>query len=111
MPSTWTWLLRTSAGLATRIVAGAAIFLCLALLDLYRRGRAASRWREYSFLLATIAVAMIYGVINDLITSRISWEYFYYGKELAGVLGPLIPPEPAKLSWEAGKVGLKATWA
>ncbi len=51
---------------------------------------------------------MGYGVVNDLITSRISWEYFYYGKGLMQSLGPATPPDPAALAWGAAKVGIKA---
>jgi hypothetical protein len=106
----WNWLTKTDAGLAARIAAGAAIFLLLALVDLRRRGPRATRWREYLFLLSAIAIALIYGVANDLITSRLSWEYFYYGKDLAPILGDRTPPDPQLLAWEAAKVGLKATW-
>lgn len=60
-----------------RIGAGTFIFLCLALWDLKTSGRAARRWKEYAFLIVCILVAMIYGVINDQVTSAISWEYFY----------------------------------
>jgi hypothetical protein len=105
----WDWITKTDAGLLARISAGASIFLLLALIDLARHGRAATRWREYTFLVACVAVALVYGVINDQVTSRISWEYYAFGKGLAPVLGNL-PPDPRRLSWEAAKVGLKATW-
>src|SRR6185503_949559 len=107
--SVWEWLTKTDAGLLARIGAGVAIFALLALVDLARNGRAATRWREYAFLVACVAAALLYGVINDQVTSRISWEYYAFGKGLAPVLGNL-PPDPWRLSWEAAKVGLKATW-
>jgi hypothetical protein len=107
----WHWLLHTPAGLATRLSVGLSIFLLLAIVDLRRHGRAATRWREYAFLCCTVAIAMAYGIANDQITSRISWEYYAYGKGLAPVLGYRIPPEPAQLSWEAAKVGMQATWS
>ena len=97
--------------LPVRIVAGACVFAALAVIDLCRRGRAATRWREYAFLLWAMLLAMAYGALNDQVTSRISWEYFYYGKELDKVLGPRIPPDAAALHWEAMKVGIKATWS
>ena len=106
----WRWIAHTEAGLGLRIGMGVLIFGCLAVLDLRRRGRQATRWREYLFLLTAVCVALLYGVVNDQITSRISWEYFYYGKDLAPILGDHAPPDQAKLSWEAAKVGLKATW-
>jgi len=96
---------------ALRIAIGASIFAILAIVDLRRHGRAARRWREYACLLAVTVMAMAYGAINDQITSRISWEYFYYGKELDKILGPQTPPDPAALHWQAMKVGLAATWS
>jgi len=105
------WWFHTDAGLAARVGVGGAIFLLLALIDLARRGRQATRWREYLLLLAAVVAALGYGVINDQITSRISWEYFYYGKELATSLGPATPPDPRKLHWAAALVGMKATWS
>ncbi|HET6250358.1 MAG TPA: hypothetical protein VFE47_21910 [Tepidisphaeraceae bacterium] len=105
------WLIHTDAGLFTRIGVGAAIFMALAATDLYRNGSRATRWREYLFLLAVVAAAMVYGAINDQITSRISWEYFFYGKGLASTLGPATPPNQAVLCREAMKIGLKATWS
>lgn len=107
----WHWLVHTSTGQTTRICVGIFILATLALVDLYRHGREATRWREYAFLLFTIAMAMAYGIINDQITSRISWEYYAYGKGLAPVLGDHIPPDSLRLSWEAAKVGMQATWA
>ena len=105
------WLFHTDAGLLARAGIGAAIFAALALIDIYRRRAQATRWREYLFLLTVVAMAFLYGVVNDLLTCRISWEYFLYGKGLVGVLGDAIPPDPALLSWEAAKIGLKATWS
>jgi hypothetical protein len=105
------WWLHTDGGLATRVAIGASIFAALALSDVYRNGRNARRWREYSFLLVTTAILMAYGAANDAITCRISWEYFYYGKDLAAVLGPHTPPAVVPLTIEAAKVGLRATWS
>ena len=107
----WHWLVHASAGQTTRICVGIFILVMLAVVDLYRHGREATRWKEYAFLVCTIAVAMAYGIINDQITSRISWEYYAYGKGLAPVLGDHIPPDARRLSWEAAKVGMQATWA
>src|SRR3954454_9249374 len=105
------WLIHTREGLIARIGAGAFIFLCLALWDLKQHGRDARRWREYLFLIACVIVAMIYGIANDQVTSAISWEYFYYGKELEAVLGPTVPPDRAAMRWEAAKIGMMATWS
>ncbi|HSV15434.1 MAG TPA: hypothetical protein VLI90_14335 [Tepidisphaeraceae bacterium] len=104
------WLLHTDAGLFTRIAIGAAIFGVLAFVDFRKNGRSATRWREYGVLLIAVAAAVVYGAINDQITAMISWEYFYYGKELHRVLGDATPPEMSRLRWEAAKVGVRATW-
>lgn len=109
-PVLWRWIAHTDAGLAVRIGIGASVFAILGIADWRRKGRHATRWREYSFLLLAVGMALLYGVFNDLITCRLSWEYFYYGKELSPILGDLVPPDYEKLSWEATKVGLKATW-
>src|SRR5437870_5921444 len=105
------WLLHTDAGLLTRIAVGASIFAVLAMVDLWKHGRAATRWREYGVLLIAVAVAMVYGIVNDLVTSSISWEYFFYGKRLDRVLSDAVPPDMARLHWEAAKIGMKATWS
>jgi hypothetical protein len=96
--------------LRLRLAIGMAIFAVLAGADLLRNGRGARRWREYVFLIFCVALAMTYGVINDQMTSRISWEYFYYGKELAPILGPAIPPDPAALHRQAIRIGVESTW-
>jgi hypothetical protein len=97
--------------LPARIAAGVLILAVLAIWDWRKRGLAATRWREYSLLLFTIAAAMIYGIVNDQITSRISWEYFYYGKELDEILGPQTPPDSWRLSLQAARIGMMATWS
>ena len=108
--SRWSWWLNTDVGLIARIGIGAGIFLLLAITDLVRNGSRATRWREYAFLLAATAFAMLYGTLNDAIAVRISWEYFYYGKGLSNQLGPIVPPEPATIHRAAVAVGLRATW-
>src|SRR5689334_12038315 len=107
----WTWLTQSTPGLIARIALGVAIFAALALADLLKNGPRATRWREYAFLVIAVMAAMFYGVVNDQITSTISWEYFYYGKELANELGPITPPNPLKLRLAAVEVGVKATWS
>jgi len=107
----WNWWLNSNAGLYTRIAIGCSIFALLATIDLFRNGRSATRWREYVFLLLAVGLAMAYGAINDAIASRVSWEFFYYGKGVAQQLGPAIPPDPAALESAAIGVGLRATWS
>lgn len=106
----WQWS-TSGAGLSVRIILGVTILGFLALVDWRRHGPQAQRWREYGFLLLVVLVAMGYGILNDQITSRISWEYYYYGKGLAERLGDRLPPETGPLSWEAAKIGMQATWS
>ena len=101
------WIISTDGGLLLRVCVGASIFATLAVTDLKRNGTHATRWREYAFLLFCVAIALLYGVVNDQITVRISPEYFLYGKGLADV----VDAHPERLPWEAAKVGLKATWS
>ena len=68
------------------------------------------RWREYLFLFGRAGVAIIYGAVNDQVTSAISWEYFYFWKGLKDKLGPRTPPETLQLHWEAAKIGMQAAW-
>ena len=106
-----TWPLKSDSGLFVRVAAGVSIFLVLAIVDLRRRGRAATRWREYIFLLAASLGAMFYGLLNDFLASSISWEYFYYGKGLESQLGLHVPPNADALAIAACKIGLKASWS
>ncbi len=108
----WRWLLLEDEGLLVRIGLGVMIFAALALVDLRRRGRYATRWREYLFLLAAVGAAMAYGVINDQITCTISWQYFQmHDAGIAAAFGDNLPPPQSILRWEALKLGLKATWS
>jgi hypothetical protein len=93
------------------LTVGLLILAALALHDLHRHGRRATRWREYAFLLLATVAAIAYGVLNDQLTSTISWEYFYYGKDLAEKLGPQLPPDPITLRLHAAIVGVQATWS
>src|SRR5262249_2425290 len=103
------WLIHTDAGLLTRITIGVIIFACLAIVDLRRNGRQATRWREYLFLLACVSAGLVYGFVNDQVTCTISPEYFLYGKGLADVIGS--DASPMVFRWEAAKIGMKATWS
>jgi hypothetical protein len=93
-----------------RFLFGVTVLVALAIYDLHEKGRQATRWREYVFLVLCVAVAIIYGILNDQVTSRISWEYFYYGKDLAPILGLQTPPDPMNLSLQALRIGATAAW-
>jgi len=93
-----------------RFTFGILVLAAFAIVDLHQKGRNATRWREYAFLALCAAVAMVYGILNDQITCRISWEYFYYGKNLSPILGPDTPPDPMALQLQALRIGASATW-
>lgn len=79
------------------------LFAVISLAEVALRGRAASRWREYLFVLACGTVGAVFGLANDLLTSRISPEYFILGKgvpEGAGFLEGVI-----RVGFEAGFSG------
>ena len=69
-----------------------------------------NRIKEYLFIVVATAAAMGYGIVNDQITSWISWEYFYYGKSLEAQLGPGTPPDALRLHLWAAVIGMQATW-
>lgn len=52
----------------------------IAGLELLLRGRSATRWREYAFLLAVATAGALLGVLTDALTSSISPEYYTVGK-------------------------------
>ncbi len=83
----WEWLLFSDGGTMARVAVGVTILAIIALVDLHKKGSEATRWREYLFLAAAAGVAMVYGAINDQITSLISWEFWWYGKGLETMAG------------------------
>ncbi|MHC4718516.1 MAG: hypothetical protein ACYS5V_16215 [Planctomycetota bacterium] len=104
MATSWIrWLWTTDGGLAVRIAIGAAILLALALIDVRRKGRRATRWREYVFLLAGTAAAMAYALANDMVTVTISPLYFQVHEGLAEI--------PDNIRAVAAAVALKGAWS
>jgi len=81
-----------------RALALVALLSIVAAVDLWRRGRKSTRWKEYAFILAAGCAAGLFGMLTDLVTSSISADYFIFGKEL--------PAEKIHLS--AMLLGLKA---
>jgi len=86
-----------------RIGAFLALAALVAAIDLAFRRRAATRWREYLFLLAAASIGAVYGVINDRITSSISPEYFTLGKQIPSGSG--FPAQVVRLGASAGFFG------
>ena len=65
---------------------GLLVALCLgiAAYDRLRHGPASRRWKEYLFILLGAVVGALFGGLNDFfITSRLSPEYFRWGKGIA----------------------------
>jgi hypothetical protein len=58
----------------------AMLMSIVAGIDWRRNGAAATKWREYAFLLAAGLLGGLIGIANDLITSTISPDYFVIGK-------------------------------
>lgn len=56
------------------------LFLILAGIDFIRNHAKARKWQEYVFLLFCAMAGGLFGIINDMITSSISPEYFVFGK-------------------------------
>lgn len=90
-----------------RVVLLLGLMLVVALLDFYRQGAQATKFREYGFLVITGVIGGVFGLINDLITSSISPDYFIFGKGLdvgpnlrvrAGLLG-------LQVGFSAGVIG------
>jgi len=74
------------------------MMLIVSLVDLYRKGSQATKFRDYGFIIITGAVGAIVGFTNGLITSAISPEYFILGKGLE---------EAPDLRMQAGLFGLR----
>ncbi|HET6429345.1 MAG TPA: hypothetical protein VFJ30_13095 [Phycisphaerae bacterium] len=104
MASAWLrWLWTTDGGLAVRIAIGGAILAALAVADLRRNRRRATRWKEYAFLLAGTAAAMAYALANDMVTVTISPLYFQVHEGLEAM--------PDSIRAVAAGVALKGAWS
>lgn len=110
----WRWIISNDS-LPVRIAIGVSIFAVLAVTDYRTNRERATRWREYAFLFICVACAIAYGILNDLITSRISVEYFLFGKSVADRVSAEVAANPeahrAVLDREAMRIGALATWS
>lgn len=108
------WL-TSDTSLAIRASLGIAIFATLAIVDYRRNRERATRWREYAFLAICVAFAIVYGIANDLVTSRISVEYFLYFKGAADRVAAEVAAHPelhrGALDLQAIRIGTLATWS
>jgi hypothetical protein len=65
-----------------RALLAAAFLITFAGIDFLRNRERATRWREYLFWVLCGAAGSVFAVLNDLVTSRLSKEYFVVGKGL-----------------------------
>jgi hypothetical protein len=54
----------------------------IAFIDWHKNGAAAKKWKEYSFIVGVGMIGVLFAICVDSITSKISPEYFVYGKKL-----------------------------
>ncbi|MGD0411588.1 MAG: hypothetical protein ABSC18_07765 [Verrucomicrobiota bacterium] len=83
-----------------RVALLVGLMLVVSLVDFYRKGARAVKFREYGFILLTGAVGAVAGFFNDWITSGISPEYFTLGKGLEE--GPDLRMQAALFGLRAG---------
>jgi hypothetical protein len=74
------------------------LMLVVSLVDYYRNGSRAVKFREYGFVIIAGVVGAMVGFVNDLITSSISPDYFILGKGME---------ESPDLQIQAGLFGLQ----
>jgi hypothetical protein len=74
------------------------LMLVVSMVDFYRNGARALKFREYGFVIVAGAVGAMVGFVNDLITSSISPDYFILGKGME---------ESPDLQIQAGLFGLQ----
>lgn len=114
MRAFFSWFV-SDESLPIRIAIGLTIFATLAIVDYVRHRERATRWREYAFLFSCVLLAITYGILNDLITSRISIEYFLYGKGVGEHVSAevLARPEAHRrvLDLHAVRIGAVASWS
>jgi hypothetical protein len=82
-----------------RVLTLVVLMSVVAGYEYYRKGKSATRWREYGFVIGAGLLGAAFGLVNDVITSSISPEYFTLGKGIDGGAG---------LRLRAGVLGMKA---
>ena len=64
-----------------RVLVLALLLAAIAFWD-YRRTGKATRFRGYAFVFAVALAGGVFGLLNDMVTSSISADYFAFGKDL-----------------------------
>jgi fructose-specific phosphotransferase system IIC component len=87
---------------SSRVILLLGLMALISLVDLWRNGARAVKYREYGFVLFTGVIAALTGFVNDSITSSISPNYFIIGKGLE---------ENSNLRLQAAMYGCRAGFA
>lgn len=83
-----------------RLLVLLALMVVVAAAERWLRGPAASRWREYAFVIGAGCLGGAFGALFDQLTCTLSPEYFVLGKELEP--GPGFRWRVAQLGFQAG---------
>lgn len=65
-----------------RLIILFVLFAIVALIEKFKNKQATYKWKEYLFLFICGISGAIFGALTDSITSKISPEYFIYGKNI-----------------------------
>ena len=93
-------MLFPSLSLFSRLGILVLLLAIAALVDFCLHRAAATRWKEYSFLLAAAFLGALFGLANDALTSWLSPAYFLYGKGIHP--GPHFQSNVLALGFQAG---------
>lgn len=93
-------MLLSGLSFTSRLVILFLLVAIVTLADLWFHRAAATRWKEYSFLLFAAMLGALFGLANDTLTSWLSPEYFIYGKGIAQ--GPRFHANVLALGFQAG---------
>jgi hypothetical protein len=89
-----------SLPISSRLAILVLLLALAALADWCVHRSAATRWKEYSFLLAAAFFGALFGLVNDALTSWLSPAYFIYAKGIAA--GPHFRQQALTLGFQAG---------
>ncbi len=84
-----------------RALTAGALLVVVAGIDFFRHRQGATRWREYGFWGLCGVAGAVFAVLNDLVTSRLSRDYFVIGKGLRA-------DDPRDFVWEVVALALRA---
>ena len=85
-----------------RLVGAALIFLGLGIRDWIKHPENPTRVKEYLFLVASMLLAIVYGIVHDHLTATISPDYFLNAKGL--------DQDPRPYRWAVTWLAIKACY-